>query len=95
MVELQENFAHPCSSWLFVVRSSNPEYRNAEVCVCQQEFKHLIRFGLPFKLQDKMEVGKNGQAMFELDPNGLPQVFYYGNIREPASFAAHKQVGLK
>ena len=39
-----------------------------------------------------MEVGKNGVAMFELEPKGRPQVFYYGNIREPASFAAHTEV---
>lgn len=39
-----------------------------------------------------MEVSKAGTAMFELDPRGLPQVFYYGNIREPASFEAHTHV---
>lgn len=39
-----------------------------------------------------MEVGKTGTAMFELDPKGRPQVFYYGNIREPASFEAHTHV---
>lgn len=44
--------------------------------------------------QDKMEVGKTGTAMFELDPKGRPQVFYFGNIREPASFEAHSKVGL-
>lgn len=44
------------------------------------------------RLQDKMEVGKTGTAMFELDPKGRPQVFYYGNIREPASFKAHTHV---
>ena len=48
-------------------------------------------FSLAFQ-QDKMEVGKNGVAMFELEPKGRPQVFYYGNIREPASFAAHTEV---
>jgi hypothetical protein len=42
--------------------------------------------------QDKMEVGKTGTAMFELDAKGRPQVFYYGNIREPASFEAHTHV---
>lgn len=41
-----------------------------------------------------MEVGKNGVAMFELDAKGRPQVFYYGNIREPASFAAHTHVSF-
>jgi hypothetical protein len=39
-----------------------------------------------------MEVGKTGTAMFELDAKGRPQVFYYGNIREPASFEAHTHV---
>lgn len=39
-----------------------------------------------------MEVGKTGTAMFELDPKGRPQVFYYGNIREPSSFEARTHV---
>jgi hypothetical protein len=41
-----------------------------------------------------MEVGKNGVAVFELDAKGLPQVFFYGNVRDPASFAPTAQVRL-
>ena len=46
-------------------------------------------------LQDKMEVSKSGVAVFELDDKGLPQVYYYGNVKEPSSFAAQAKVGLQ
>jgi hypothetical protein len=59
-------------------------------CTAQGTYSVLLLYCL--WLQDKMEVGKAGTGMFELDPKGRPQVFYYGNTRDPASFVAHSHV---